>query len=231
MSMQLRLNVVIGIVCCFVWSSCNLFQEAGKQQYEESWEFDNQQMAASGKNTPPKKSTKPSKKTKRTPAEKAPLNTTVKAPAKTETASAKASAITSYEKKWKIDIPATANVKLLDAVDSWIGTPYRYGGKDRNGTDCSAFCMNIYLEVYRREIARSTKDILEQARTVKREDLKEGDLVFFKINSSRVSHVGIYLYNGNFVHASTSRGVMISNLSEAYWTRYWHTGGRILALQ
>jgi len=220
------------MVCCLLFSSCNLFEEAGKQQYEESWEFDNdRQMAASGRNTPPKKSTKPSKKAKKGPAEKAPVNTTARTPVKTETASAKTSAITSYEKKWKIDIPATANVKLLEAVDSWIGTPYRYGGKDRSGTDCSAFCMNIYLEVYRHEIARSTKDILEQARVVKREELKEGDLVFFKINSSRVSHVGIYLYNGNFAHASTSRGVMISNLSEAYWTRYWHAGGRILPLQ
>jgi|GEM_PF-265305 len=233
--MQLRLSVITGIVCCVLFSSCNLLQEAGKQQYEDSWEFDNRQAAASGTAS----SGKNTRKNKKGPAERKAREKDVavktKTPAGTKTTEnasvSKAAAIGVYEKKWKLNIPAGANVKLLEAVDSWIGTPYRYGGKDRNGTDCSAFCMNIYLEVYRREIARSTKDILEQARVVKKEELREGDLVFFKISGNRVSHVGIYLFDGNFAHASTSRGVMISNLSEAYWTRYWYAGGRILPLQ
>lgn len=231
--MQLRLGVVIGMACCCVaWTSCNLFREAGKQQYEESWEFDNQQQLASAPDRSPS-ARKSGKKSRKTVAGRKTPDTLAKKEKdhKTETASSKNTSIGAYEKKWNIRIPASANIKLLQAVDSWMGTPYRYGGNDRKGTDCSALCMNIYLEVYRREIARSTRDILEQARVVKRNELREGDLVFFKIKSSRVSHVGIYLYDGNFVHASTSRGVMISNLSEAYWTRYWYTGGRILALQ
>ena len=63
---------------------------------------------------------------------------------------------------------------------------------------------------------------------VNKEDLKEGDLVFFKIKSKAISHVGVYLGNNKFAHASSSRGVMISNLNEAYWKRYYYKGGRLL---
>jgi lipoprotein Spr len=62
---------------------------------------------------------------------------------------------------------------------------------------------------------------------VSREDLKEGDLVFFKINSRTISHVGIYLGNNRFAHASSSRGVVLSNLDEPYYKRYFYKGGRL----
>jgi lipoprotein Spr len=61
-----------------------------------------------------------------------------------------------------------------------------------------------------------------------KEELKEGDLVFFKINSRAISHVGVYLGDNKFAHASSSRGVMISNLNEPYWRRYYYKGGRLL---
>ena len=63
---------------------------------------------------------------------------------------------------------------------------------------------------------------------VSREDLKEGDLVFFKINSRTISHVGIYLGNNRFAHASSSRGVVLSNLDEPYYKRYFYKGGRLI---
>ena len=62
----------------------------------------------------------------------------------------------------------------------------------------------------------------------RKEELKEGDLVFFKINSKSISHVGVYLGDDKFAHASSSKGVMISNLNEAYWKRYYYKGGRLI---
>jgi lipoprotein Spr len=61
-----------------------------------------------------------------------------------------------------------------------------------------------------------------------KDDLKEGDLVFFKIKSSRITHIGIYLGDRRFAHASSSRGVVISNLDEPYYARHFYRGGRIL---
>lgn len=120
-----------------------------------------------------------------------------------------------------------ANASLKKEVDQWLGVPYKYGGTTKQGVDCSGFCGNVFKNVYNVSLGRSAQDIFDQSKPVNRAALKEGDLVFFKINSSRVSHVGIYLSDNKFVHASTSRGVMISDLGEAYWTKYYFASGRV----
>lgn len=120
-----------------------------------------------------------------------------------------------------------ANTSLKKEVDQWLGVPYKYGGTTKQGVDCSGFCGNVFKNVYQVTLGRSAQDIYDQSKPVARTGLKEGDLVFFKINSSRVSHVGIYLSDNKFVHASTSRGVMISDLGEAYWTKYYFASGRV----
>ena len=119
------------------------------------------------------------------------------------------------------------NASLKKEVDQWLGVPYKYGGTTKQGVDCSGFCGNVFKNVYNVSLGRSAQDIFDQSKPVNRSALKEGDLVFFKINSSRVSHVGIYLSDNKFVHASTSRGVIISDLGEAYWTKYYFASGRI----
>jgi lipoprotein Spr len=85
----------------------------------------------------------------------------------------------------------------------------------------------VYKKVYGITLKRSANDIFLQAAPVKRNELREGDLVFFKINSDKVGHVGIYLSGDRFVHASTSRGVVISSLNETYWQKHYHGGGRV----
>lgn len=119
------------------------------------------------------------------------------------------------------------NTSLKKEVDQWLGVPYKHGGTTRQGVDCSGFCGNVFKSVYNITLGRSAQDIYDQSKPVNRSAVKEGDLVFFKINSSRVSHVGIYLSGNKFVHASTSRGVMISDLGEAYWTKYYFASGRV----
>jgi len=126
-----------------------------------------------------------------------------------------------------VAMSATSNMKLFHFVYDWIGTPYRFGGSSRKGIDCSAFTKELYSDVFNMDIQRNSRDIFSMVSPVRRDDLKEGDLVFFKIHSRRISHVGIYLGNNRFAHAS-SRGVAISSLDDAYYRRYFYRGGRML---
>lgn len=215
-------------------ASCSIFKQNAETQYDQNWEFDNnptynsrtsdQAVAQNTKSKNKSKSKKDKKPTKTTPVPEKQVATTKPKSTDNKTNNQ----VSKYAEKWKITIPNSANIKLLQSIDSWMGTPYKYGGRTKSGTDCSGFCLNVYTEVYNIDIERSTVDILNQSKVVKKADLEEGDFVFFKINSSRVNHVGIYIANGYFAHASSSKGVMISSLSEAYWTKYWHAGGRIL---
>jgi len=127
-----------------------------------------------------------------------------------------------------VALSATSNMKLFHFVYDWIGTPYHFGGESRKGIDCSAFTKELYSEVFNLDIKRSSRDIFSMVNPVGKDDLKEGDLVFFKIHSRRISHVGIYLGDGKFAHAS-SRGVAISSLDDNYYSRYFYKGGRLLA--
>ncbi|RFZ81258.1 glycoside hydrolase [Mucilaginibacter terrenus] len=126
-----------------------------------------------------------------------------------------------------VALSATSNMKLFNFVHDWIGTPYRFGGSSRKGIDCSAFTKQLYGDVFNLTIRRNSRDIFSMVNPVGKDDLKEGDLVFFKIHSRSISHVGIYLGNNRFAHAS-SRGVAISSLDDAYYSRYFYKGGRLL---
>ena len=119
------------------------------------------------------------------------------------------------------------NLLLYRFIDSWTGTPYLYGGKTRNGIDCSGFTETLYKEVYNKVLKGSSQDLFLLVKPIAKEKLREGDLVFFKIESDKISHVGIFLMNNKFVHATVHRGVMISDLGEAYYTKYFYKGGRL----
>jgi lipoprotein Spr len=126
-----------------------------------------------------------------------------------------------------VAVSATSNMKLFHFVYDWIGTPYRFGGSSRKGIDCSAFTKQLYSDVFNLTIRRSSRDIFSMVNPVGKDDLKEGDLVFFKIHSRSISHIGIYLGNNRFAHAS-SKGVAISSLDDAYYSRYFYKCGRVL---
>jgi lipoprotein Spr len=122
-----------------------------------------------------------------------------------------------------------SNIPLYSFVNEWYGTRYRLGGTDKSGIDCSAFVKKCYESIFGMSLLRTAFEQFNMSNLIwKNSDLKEGDLVFFRIHSSRISHVGIYLMNNFFVHASSSRGVMISNLNENYWQKYYACGGRLL---
>ena len=132
-----------------------------------------------------------------------------------------------------MDIDLKDNHKLYVESAQWIGVPYRYGGNSKQGIDCSGLTCQLYKKVYHKKLKRSANE----QRTIKcqhvaKRKLKEGDLVFFHNGKQKrtASHVGIYLKNGRFIHASTRNGVIVSQLDEAYYKRCWMHGGRVKGL-
>ena len=120
------------------------------------------------------------------------------------------------------------NILLLELVDKWWGTRYCIGGSSENCIDCSALTQILLKEVYKLSIPRTAQEQYNLAERVELEDLREGDLVFFKTSRRRsITHVGVYLYNNKFVHASTSGGVTITDLNDKYWNPKFRGGGRI----
>ncbi|MCL7987992.1 NlpC/P60 family protein [Sphingobacterium sp. lm-10] len=125
-----------------------------------------------------------------------------------------------------VAVNATTNTKLYQFVYEWIGTPYRLGGDSKRGIDCSKFSLAVYENVFNTTIGYNSRNQYANVTTVQKNDLQPGDLVFFKIRSKSITHVGVYLGDDQFAHASSSKGVMVSNLGEAYWRRYYFSGGR-----
>jgi cell wall-associated NlpC family hydrolase len=125
------------------------------------------------------------------------------------------------------------NVALYREAASWMHVPHRDGGTSRKGTDCSFLVYSVYKTVYNKILERNSSDMMNKnCKQVSRSKLKEGDLVFFNTsNKSRsdtnISHVGIYLKENKFLHASTSKGVNVSDLDEDYYRKTWVCGGRV----
>ena len=124
-----------------------------------------------------------------------------------------------------VEVEKINNQSLISYIEDWWGTPYRYGGQSRNGIDCSAFVQGLLNTVYDISLPRVAREQRNLCETVAPDSLKEGDLVFFNTRGG-VSHVGVYLRNNKFVHASVSNGVIISDLDEVYWERRYLGAGR-----
>lgn len=131
----------------------------------------------------------------------------------------------------KTDPDSLKNITLYRFIDKWIHTPYRWGGTDEKGIDCSAFMQRLLQDVYNIPVPRTS---VEQFFTKNVEPFHdghyfaEGDLVFFAtIPGKPVSHVGFYLQNRVFVNASSSQGVSLANLDDPYWKKRYVAAGRV----
>jgi lipoprotein Spr len=119
------------------------------------------------------------------------------------------------------------NEDLYKFIKEWYGTPYKYAGKDKSGIDCSGLTSTLYLKVFKKNISSNTKALVGEVKKISESDLKEGDLVFFNTNGKSISHVGVYLQNHKFVHASTKKGVMVSDMNEPYFKQTYVSSGRV----
>ncbi|MDF2152175.1 NlpC/P60 family protein [Vibrio sp. CAU 1672] len=115
----------------------------------------------------------------------------------------------------------SGNPQLYQFYREWYGTPYRLGGTQKSGIDCSAFVQKAFLEAYQLSLPRTAKQQSIKGKQLSWNEAKQGDLVFFKTRRN-VYHVGIYLGNKQFMHASTSKGVIISRIDTPYWAdKFW----------
>lgn len=110
---------------------------------------------------------------------------------------------------------------LYEQLAEWRGTPYRLGGKSKRGIDCSGFVQNTFQRRFHSALPRTTEQQVREGKKIPRSQLRTGDLVFFRTGRG-VRHVGIYLNDGQFIHASKSAGVTQSDMNDSYWApRFW----------
>lgn len=133
--------------------------------------------------------------------------------------------------KLGVNASSTDNAKLYSECASWLGAKYQYGGTTKSGVDCSGFVYMVYKAVFGKTLTRQSAGMLtDNCTRITKSQLREGDLVFFRTDgkkSSTPNHVGIYLKENKFIHASTSKGVVVSDLLQSYYVTNWITGGRV----
>ncbi|MEO5641686.1 MAG: NlpC/P60 family protein [Bacteroidia bacterium] len=126
-----------------------------------------------------------------------------------------------------LNMDSAVTPQLFLTVFDWVGTKYKYASNCKTGIDCSGFVSEMYRQVYCKEISGGSKELITEVDTVAKANLKEGDILFFKIKKGQISHVAIYLGNNKFAHASVHGGVMVNDLDEEYYKKYFYCGGRI----
>lgn len=118
--------------------------------------------------------------------------------------------------------------KMMREISRYMGVPYLHGGADQSGMDCSGYTMVVYKNSVGKLLPRTSADQAKAGHTVAFSDLKFGDLIFFNTTGEPASHVGIYLGDDLFAHASVSLGVTISSLQSSYYKSRFETSRRIV---
>ncbi|MFO7888834.1 MAG: C40 family peptidase [bacterium] len=114
-------------------------------------------------------------------------------------------------------------------AESFIGTPYKFGGSNRDGMDCSGLVVRVYADVMDKNVPHSTHKLYRTGRYVPRSQIYTGDLVFFGEGGYRVTHVGIFLGDNRFIHTSSTKGVVVSKLDIRYYKKRFLGARRILS--
>jgi murein DD-endopeptidase / murein LD-carboxypeptidase len=125
-----------------------------------------------------------------------------------------------------IEITPENNIAFFNALYPLMGTPHRIRA-GRDGLDCSGLVKKLYNEVFGTNLKGASRDIFRQTNEILVEDLREADLIFFKINSNQINHIGIYLGNNKFVHSSSVSGVVINDFLKDYYQTHFYKAGRL----
>ncbi|MEK4128718.1 C40 family peptidase [Solibacillus sp. FSL W8-0474] len=119
--------------------------------------------------------------------------------------------------------------ELKEISSKYIGVRYSYGGTSAKGFDCSGYVRHVFKELGITSLERTSSDMYNQGTSVKKSELEPGDLVFFNTSGKRVSHVGIYIGSGKFIHASTSKGVIKTSINDKYYWGNKYVGAKRVA--
>lgn len=125
-----------------------------------------------------------------------------------------------------IDITLESNIEFYNTLYPLIGIPHR-SRAGRDGLDCSGLVKKVFNSVFGTQLKGGSRDIFRQVNVITTEELRETDLLFFKINSSQINHMGIYLNNDKFVHSSAGSGVVIEDFSKNYYQQHFYKAGRL----
>lgn len=125
-------------------------------------------------------------------------------------------------------ISALDQSRLMRELSKYMSVPYVLGGENGDGLDCSAYTMLVYKQALKKDLPRTSLDQSKVGALVEFDDLKFGDLVFFNTTGDPASHVGIYLGDDLFAHASVSFGVTISSLQSSYYKKRYESARRII---
>ena len=132
-----------------------------------------------------------------------------------------------YSNLLGFEIDTIQHPALFENVSEWLGTRYSLGGNSKRGVDCSGFVCELYKNAFDIVLEGNSSDLFKRLKPLKKAELNEGDLVFFKIRKKMISHLGIYLGHNKFAHASLKQGVTISDLDDPYYKKYFYKGGRL----
>ncbi len=133
------------------------------------------------------------------------------------------------EHRLGVNIDSNDDLTLLRELASWVGVPYKHANNDKTGTDCSGLSFAVFKKLYNKSLERTSDgQFFKNCVRVGKSSIRQGDLLFFAINKERkISHVGIYLKNDKFIHASSLRGVVVSDLNDDYYSKYFYAAGRV----
>jgi murein DD-endopeptidase / murein LD-carboxypeptidase len=130
--------------------------------------------------------------------------------------------------KYGFEISNENHFPLYQQIYTLKDIPYKYSGRNESsGLDCSGFTICVYDKVFNHKLSGGSRDIFSKTENIPDRKLQEGDLVFFRIKKNTISHVGIYLGNGKFAHSTVHGGIMINDLSEAYYKKYYYKATRV----
>ena len=143
------------------------------------------------------------------------------------TITSQAGIINKYSQLLNVPKDSIKNIKLYILIEQYSAAPYKYGGNDQTGVDCSGFSCAIEKLVYGVSIPRSTGAQAKAIESKNISSLKEGDLVFLKLGGSSINHVGVYLQNGFFIHATSNLGIVLDNLNDPDTQQRFMTCGSV----
>jgi lipoprotein Spr/probable lipoprotein NlpC len=132
-----------------------------------------------------------------------------------------------YSQKLGVELKGYEDKDLIKSMAAWKGTPYKYAAQTKSGTDCSGFVTSVYNEVYGKKLQRSSYDMVNDVKFINKDNMKAGDIVFFKISGKKISHVGIYIADNKFIHAATKNGVVVDDLNQDYYKKSFYRAGRV----